>query len=221
MGRSKNDIHPGDIYGRLMTLRYLGHCKWECSCSCGKEVVVRSDHLRSGDTRSCGCLCKEEQSVRARTHGQRNTRLYQTWLGMRFRCENPKSDSYKNYGGRGIRVCEEWQRFEPFFEWAMTHGYSDELTIDRIDVNGNYEPSNCRWADNFTQHYNTRKTRYLTVRGQRKSIGEWCRITGLPRELVYDRVFRSGWSAEQALSLPLSQGKRIGNGKRKENVECF
>lgn len=212
MGRSKNDIHPGDIYGRLVTLRYLGHCKWECSCSCGKEVVVRSDHLRSGDTRSCGCLCREEQSVRARTHGQRNTRLYKTWQGMIFRCENPKAESYKHYGGRGIKVCEEWHRFEDFFKWATSSGYSDELTIDRIDVNGNYEPGNCRWADTFTQCNNKRNTRYLTFNGQRKSVKEWSLITGFSYGMIADRVYRHGWSAEQALTLPKAPGKRIKHG---------
>ena len=212
MGKHLNDIVPEQRFGRLITQKYLGHCKWECQCDCGNATIVRADHLRSGCSRSCGCLRREDQSIRAKTHGQRKTRLYKIWQGMWFRCENPNAKCYQNYGGRGIRVCDEWHRFEPFFDWAMVNGYQENLTIDRINNDGDYEPSNCRWADTFIQSNNKRSTRYLTFNGQRKSVGEWSLITGFSRQLIYDRVFKHGWSVEQALTLPKSQGKRVKHG---------
>ena len=137
------------------------HARWLCRCDCGNETVVTSDHLKSGNTTSCGCagysnLCNNE------THGMSGTKIYKVWRNMIQRCENPNTESYKNYGGRGISVCKEWRDdFTAFYNWAVSSGYDPDApfgkcTIDRIDVNGNYEPSNCRWVDMVVQRHNQR-----------------------------------------------------------------
>lgn len=204
----------GMRFGRLTVISFEYYknrqSRWKCLCDCGKETIVRQDHLKDGSTKSCGCFRREEQSHKAKKHGQKGTRLYGIWNNMKFRCENPNAESYKDYGGRGIKVCTEWEHdFESFYKWAMNNGYADNLTIDRIDVNGNYEPSNCRWATIFVQSNNKRNTRFLTFNGQTKSIREWSIITGIKSCTLADRVFRLGWSVEQALTLPKSQGKRV------------
>ena len=149
----------GQRFGRLRVVAYdrlENHKKWwVCECQCGNRLIVRKDQLRTGNTTSCGCNRKGKAT--RLTHGQRQTRLYRIWQGMKARCYCKGSTSYKWYGALGVTVCVEWQAFEPFRDWALTHGYTDELTIDRIDVNGHYEPSNCRWITQAEQNANMRK----------------------------------------------------------------
>lgn len=135
----------------------------------------------------------------SRYHGKYGTRIHRIWCRMKQRCYDKNLKAYKNYGGRGISVCEEWQRFSPFYEWAMANGYNDSLTLDRIDVNGNYEPSNCRFATRKEQANNKRTTVHLTFCGKTHSIKEWSEITGIPRTTIQNRVY-AGKPVEQVLA---------------------
>lgn len=160
-----NDI-TGKTFGRLTAIKTVGKnyrnsYLWLCQCSCGNTAIVDGNCLRKGNTKSCGCLNDERRRSgdNRRTHGQCGTRLYRIWKRMKSRCMNKNTVDYKKwYGSKGVSVCEEWANdFQTFYDWSMANGYADDLTIDRIDPYGNYEPSNCRWADAKTQSMNKRK----------------------------------------------------------------
>lgn len=133
---------------------------------------------------------------------QKTNRLYRTWLNMKRRCDNKRSDKYKYYGARGIVVCDEWLHdFRAFHDWAINNGYRDDLTIDRIDVDGNYEPSNCKWVDQKTQTRNTTRNVYYTINGERHCLSEWCEILNLNYKTIWQRINKCGWLVEKALEL--------------------
>ena len=137
-----------------------GRSKWLCRCDCGNTVIARADSLKRGDVKSCGCYHRENVATYARKHGMSGEKLYSVWANMKNRCFCPTHKRYKDYGGRGILVCGDWANsFLAFYTWAMESGYEPGLTIDRIDVNGNYEPENCRWLSNAEQQKNKRKSR--------------------------------------------------------------
>lgn len=134
------------------------------------------------------------------------TRIHHIWRMMRHRCNCTSYDSYKHYGGRGIKVCEEWENsFQRFYEWATVNGYTDELTIDRIDVNGNYEPSNCRWVTRKVQCNNRRDNHFVTLNGCTKSLAEWADTYGIKRDTISHRIIR-GWDIERAVTTPVKRG---------------
>lgn len=202
-----NDL-TGSVFGRLTVIEQApkvnGRTAFKCACTCGNTVAVMARSLLSGNTRSCGCLHSEQLKERFTKHGERWTRLYHIWLAMRARCRNSQNTAYKHYGARGISVCAEWDRsYSCFRSWALSHGYDDSLSIDRIDVDGNYCPENCRWVDWDTQCYNKTNTRYLTYKGETKPLGTWARLKGMSRNTLRSRLDFLGWSVEKALETPV------------------
>lgn len=194
----------GQIFGRLTVLNCEGPAKnrimtWRCACSCGNEVVCRGDHLRSGKILSCGCLNQENRSTNTRTHGDRHTRLYNIWTHMKQRCKNQNRDNFKHYGGRGIKLCSEWEKdFTAFRDWAMANGYRDDLTIDRNDGDGPYSPENCRWATKEDQANNTRRNHRISVYGEELTIAEAAKIYGVNYDTLQQRISR-GVTPEEAI----------------------
>lgn len=197
----------GQRFGRLVVQERAANIgkqtAWLCKCDCGNEKIVTGSNLKLGHAQSCGCLWKEvvpEKNKEKNTrHGETHTKLHRTWVNMRYRCNNPNCWQYKDYGGRGISVCEDWELYEAFRDWAIASGYSDDLSIDRIDVDGNYEPSNCRWVGMKTQSNNTRRNHVLTYNNQTHTIQEWSEITGINWTTIKARIERN-WPIEEALT---------------------
>ncbi len=177
-----------------------------CECKCGTIRPVQLGNLVSGASLSCGCLNREVNAAKA-THGAsrvgKRERLYSTWAHMVQRCTDKNDIGFKHYGGRGITVCAEWREYVPFMEWARANGYKEDLTIERIDFNGNYCPENCTWIPRTRQSKNRRDTRMLTAFGETKCIADWaedprCKIG---RYALINRVVR-GWLDEEAITSP-------------------
>jgi hypothetical protein len=202
----------GIKFGRLTALRYdhtkiVGKDKepialWLCRCDCGNEVVVGAGNLISGGTKSCGCLGREktiERNKKNTTHGKSHDRIYRTWQGMLNRCYRTNDRKYPLYGGRGITVCEEWHDPCKFISWAYANGYTDELTIDRIDKDKNYCPGNCRWVDYKVQNNNRSFCHYIEYNRMTKTVSEWAEYLGISLYARQHRI-RNGWSIERAFT---------------------
>lgn len=176
-----------------------------CRCDCGTVKDVFWEGLTRGHVKSCGCLNRELAAERIRRlttkHGGYNTRLYRIFKGMKDRCYRQRNIHFANYGGRGIAVCPEWRGdFAAFREWAMSHGYDETKSIDRIDNDRGYSPDNCRWADTKTQNNNLRTNRRITVGEQTHTMAEWSRLTGVGKSTIHRRL-EKGWSAARAVGV--------------------
>ena len=198
----------GERYGRLVVLRRADdyivpktgkhQTMWECVCDCGRNVVTARTPLVSGAVISCGCAGRENRMRAIVKHGGTGSRLYNIWLDMRHRCTIPGSTRYDNYGGRGINVCEEWNDFATFRFWAESSGYNDTLSIDRVDVNGDYCPENCRWTDILSQNNNTTRNVKIALGGEEMTIGQWARRLGISYNTMYGRI-KLGWPEDRLL----------------------
>ena len=204
----------GQRFGRLVVISKAEsnphETYWNCKCDCGKEKKVRAACLKSGNTKSCGCWHDECAKINSKKHGMSKTRLYLVYRTMISRCYCKSTKKYNIYGGRGITVCEEWlDDFMNFYNWSIQNGYNcnaefGECTIDRIDVDGNYEPSNCRWITNKEQGNNRRTNHYVKINGETKTVREWCEsnIYDISETTVYKRI-RKGWSDIDAITKPV------------------
>lgn len=216
---NENKLHyfknrAGEKYGRLTALEYLYTNKrrkavWLCKCDCGNIVQVSSEKLSTGNTKSCGCLHsdKSKEKIKILIKKQtKYTRKFEKELSIIFnqmkqRCYNKKCKAYKNYGERGIKICDEWlDDFNSFYLWSTKNNFNSNLSIDRIDVNGNYEPNNCRWITNLEQQNNKRNNKYLEFNGQKHTYAEWSRILNIPSSTISDRIKR-GYDTEQILNI--------------------
>lgn len=181
---------------------------WKCQCDCGNECSVRGSHLKSGQTRSCGCLNAEVASKGNKVHGLSSSRLYNIWVNMRQRCYNPKNRAYDRYGGRGITVCDEWKdNFQTFYSWAISNGYDPDLSIDRIDNDRGYSPENCRWATSSEQARNRRSDHLITFQGETRTMVEWVEEMKIPINILSLRIVRYNWPVERALTEPVHTKK--------------
>lgn len=209
----------GQRFGRLVPIDYLGDGIWLCKCDCGNEKKAPSYALTHGKIKSCGCFRREFSRQKATTHGGAGTRLYGVWNNMISRCTNPKNVSYRYYGSKGITVCDEWLSFENFRKWAFSSGYDDsakrgECTLDRIDPDGNYEPSNCRWVNSTEQANNTGRNVNVEYKGKSYTIAELARYAGIKTSTFWARL-NSGWSIEDAIEIPIGSPSpyRFKDGK--------
>lgn len=200
----------GRRFGRLVVLQRVenaknGSSQWLCECDCGKKRIHTAGVLNYGSVQSCGCYGKEVRIMANITHNQSKTKLYRVWASMRDRCTLVSSQAFKYYGGRGIAVCDEWREsFQTFYDWAIDNGYCEGLSIDRINVDGNYEPSNCRWVSKKNQANNKQNNICIEYNGETHTIAEWANILGINYITLWMR-FRRGWSVEKALQTPVKE----------------
>lgn len=198
----------GQRFERLTVIERRGRrgsrALWLCVCDCGNEITIDSNSLRTGNTRSCGCIRKEHSKrigSANKMHGMFGTRLYMIWADIKRRCTNPNCDTYHYYGGRGITVCEDWKNnFQTFYDWAIAAGYRDDLTIDRIDTNGDYCPDNCKWSTWEEQENNRRNNRLVTYDGKTQTISQWAREYNIPYITLIKRLNSPDWNIEKALT---------------------
>lgn len=205
-----NDL-TGCRFGKLVVLEVAfhqnGYVYWKCQCDCGNTACVRAANLKSGAVKSCGCLL--HKPAYNRRHNMARTSLYNKWNGIKNRCCNPNSAAYKNYGGRGIKMCDEWRNApDRFFDWSKQSGYNDNLSIERIDVNGDYTPENCTWIPKPDQAKNRRSNYSITYNGKTQNLQQWCDELGLDYKLIHNRLSKLKWSFERAITESCHAEKR-------------
>lgn len=216
-GCYKTENIIGKKFGRLVVIQNVGknkrnHNLYLCKCDCGNEKIICSGSIKSGNTKSCGCLTKEIASQNNRKHGKRNTKLYSTYNSMKQRCANIKDKYAHIYSLRNIKVCEEWlgeNGFLNFYEWAINNGYKEYLSIDRIDNNKGYSPDNCRWVTMETQQNNRRNNRLISYKGETKTLSQWAKSVNINVGCLWSRL-KNGWDIEKALFAP-KRGKENNN----------
>jgi hypothetical protein len=201
--RTRIDL-KGQRFGRLVVISFEGTDKyknalWLCKCDCGNEKIIGSPQLRKGITHSCGCLHKEQMTQRLVKHNGCGTRLYRIWALMLSRTTKPSNPAWKDYGGRGITVCEEWKDFTAFFKWANDNGYKENLTIDRRDNDKGYSPDNCRWVTMSVQNNNRRSCVLLTYNGETHNLHQWEELLNLRKGCLYDARHRGGKPVEEII----------------------
>jgi hypothetical protein len=195
----------GQRFGKITVMEFYGTTKarqaiWTCRCDCGNEINVRASSLRNGDTKSCGCLQRKISKEVNTKHGEAHTRLHYIWSAMKDRCSNPHNHAFEHYGARGIFVCDEWQGYTNFRDWAISNGYEASLTIDRIDNCKGYSPDNCRWTTMKEQSNNRRSNHVISFEGESHTLEEWARIKGLKYGTLSSRINRCHWGIEKALT---------------------
>lgn len=208
----------GQKFGRLTVIKRAKNkikrngkheVMWECLCDCGNTKIVSRNSLRSSAIRSCGCLRKENTKNMRTKHGLRNTQIYKTWANIKTRCYNPNKDTFNYYGGRNVEMCQDWKEdFINFYNWSMEHGYKEGLTIDRINPNGNYEPSNCRWVTMKEQQNNKLNNHYIMYEGQKHTLMEWSEILNINYRTLHKRLMYLNWSIEKAFTTPIRKGTK-------------
>lgn len=205
----------GKRFGRLTVVSKQGKM-WVCDCDCGtKGKLNQAYSLMSGAVVSCGCYLKEKSTK----HGKSTERLFHIWRGIIERCYNPQTERYSYYGGRNITVIDEWRGnpdgFLTFYNWAINNGYKKDLTIDRINNDGNYEPNNCKWSTNIEQANNRRTNSYITFKQTTKTLADWCRDLNISYKTTWNRIKR-GWSIEEAFTF-IEDGRKV-NRKLKDST---
>lgn len=217
--------YVGKKFGKL-TVMEINHIKqgkynrwvWKCRCDCGNVGEYRSDYIVKGHTKSCGCVVRENKPNYK--HGGSGTRLFIIWVDMRSRCGLSGSGGafYYRYGGRGITVCEEWNDYTKFAKWALENGYSDELTLERIDNDGNYCPENCTWADRKRQARNRRTTLVVNYHGKDMSLADACETAGTPYKLAFSRIKYLNWPVNEAIDVPANESRKWKRSERYCNL---
>lgn len=186
----------GKRFGRLLVVEKCGHIGkyigWKCKCDCGNETVVSVNNLQNGSTKSCGCLARELSSERFKKHGKSNYSLYKVWKNIKNRCYNPRTEKYKYYGEKGISMCKEWVGdFTSFYGWSIKNGWKKGLTIDRINVDGNYEPENCRWVTWKTQQRNKSNNIYVNFDNRIVCLKEYSELKSISYDKARQEVRRN------------------------------
>lgn len=201
----------GQRFGRLVVEEIIKKgAYWLCKCDCGNTKIAKCSSLLKGKTKSCGCLYKDKIVK----HRMCNTLLYKSYKNMVTRCFNKSCKAYEDYGGRGITVCEEWlgtSGSKNFITWAISSGYNELLTIDRIDVNGNYEPSNCKWATRKEQNNNKRNNHLITYNNETYNLSQWAERLNIKRATLANRLIKRKWSIEKALTTPVRKLRKPHN----------
>lgn len=203
----------GQVFQRLTVIEYAGispmgaRALWKCLCECGSTTTVTGKSLRGGHTKSCGCLISDLTALRNYRHGKsKSSNVYNTWIKIKDRCYNKNSPDYKDYGAKGVAVCDRWLHSFDNFHEDMGEKPTLDHSIDRIDTKGNYEPSNCKWSTDLEQANNTRNNHVMSLNGKTQTAAQWGRELGVNPSSLLDRIYR-GWSVERALTTPIKVTK--------------